>query len=315
MRVWGKRSMTAALTIVLAPCAVLVPAAAHASTGGQRPPVPAPCSAGLVALTFDDGPSKTVTPVLVKTLLAKKVPATFFMIGSRIRTAPAAGRLVQNSGFKIGNHTWDHPQLTMLSDDAVHRELQMTRREMLADHLVPSNLMRPPYGAINPRVRRDIRAFGLVPVLWTIDSRDWAGGGPAQIAGRVLSALRPHQTNIVLQHDGVTNSPASVAAVPEIVRVARRRGFCFTHLGEHGGMADTPGPPPTPPVPAPTTTSARMSASTEAWIPRTEPTLDTTGAPLTLDAWFSAPVIEEQFWSKSSFRVLFGSPSGVVVPR
>jgi peptidoglycan/xylan/chitin deacetylase (PgdA/CDA1 family) len=313
MRVWDKRSMGAAVTVLLAPLVVLVPTAAQATQAGGQPPRPAPCAAGLVALTFDDGPSRSVTPVLVKTLLATKVPATFFMIGSRIKGAPATARLVQNSGFKIGNHTWDHPQLTWLSDDAVRRELRMTRQEMLADHLVPSTLMRPPYGAINPRVRTDVRNFGLVPVLWTIDSRDWAGGNSAQIAERILSALRPHQTNIVLQHDGVRNSPASVGAVPEVIRVARHRGFCFTHLGEHGGMADQPGPPPTPVTKPPAPASA--PATTRTWVPRTGPSLDPTGTPLAIGSWFPAPVVEEQFWSTESFRVLFGAPSGVVVPR
>ncbi len=314
MRVWGKRSSIAALTALVAPMAILLPSAAHAATGGHNPPRPAPCSAGFVALTFDDGPSRTVTPGLVRTLVEKKVPATFFMIGSRIKTAPGAGRLVQDSGFKIGNHTWDHPQLPQLSDAAIMHEMRSTTREMHADHIVPSNLMRPPYGAITPRVRHDMRELHLVPVLWTIDSRDWAGGDSAQIAGRILGALRPHQQNIVLQHDGVNNSPASVGAVPEVIRVARHRGFCFTHLDEHGAMAHVAGPAPTPPTPpAPPVPTPTPAPSARTWAPRTQPSVDTTGAPL-LDSWFAAPVIEEQYRTETTFRVLFGSPTGLVFP-
>ncbi len=314
MRVWGKRSSIAALTALVAPMAILLPTAAHAAAGGHKPP--APCSAGFVALTFDDGPSRTVTPGLVKILLEKKVPATFFMIGSRIKTAPGAGRLVQNSGFKIGNHTWDHPQLPQQSDAAIMHEMRSTAREMRADHLVPSNLMRPPYGAINARVRHDMRELHLVPVLWTIDSRDWAGGNSAQIAGRILGALRPHQQNIVLQHDGVNNSPASVGAVPEVVRVARHHGYCFTHLDEHGAMAHVDGPAPTPPVPpTPTIPSPTPAPSARTWVPRTQPSIDTSGALQVIDSWLAAPVLEEQYRTETSFRVLFGSPSGLVVPR
>ncbi|MCZ4498833.1 MAG: polysaccharide deacetylase, partial [Marmoricola sp.] len=88
------------------------------------------CSKGLVALTFDDGPSRTVTPGLVRSLLRLQVPATFFLVGSRIKSAPAAGRLVQRSGFGIGNHTWSHPQLTRLSDAAVKGQLRRTRGAM-----------------------------------------------------------------------------------------------------------------------------------------------------------------------------------------
>ncbi len=74
----------------------------------------------------------------------------------------------------------------------------------------------------------------MVPVLWTIDTRDWAGGTPTSIASSVLRRLRPHRTNIVLQHDGVRRSPASVAAVPRIVSGARARGYCFARLGADG---------------------------------------------------------------------------------
>jgi peptidoglycan/xylan/chitin deacetylase (PgdA/CDA1 family) len=167
-------------------------------------------------------------------LTARKVPATFFMVGSRIHSAPGAAKLVQRSGFTIGNHTWSHAELPALSDGGIRRQLRSTRREMREHGLAPSDLMRPPYGAITRRVRHDVRALGMVPVLWTIDSRDWTGGTPRQIADRILGALRKRGTNIVLQHDGVTNSPNSVAAVPRVVREARRRGYCFTDLGPRG---------------------------------------------------------------------------------
>jgi peptidoglycan/xylan/chitin deacetylase (PgdA/CDA1 family) len=108
---------------------------------------------------------------------------------------------------------------------------------MRASGLHPSHLMRPPYGAIDARVRRVVHGLGLVPVLWDVDPRDWAGGSARTIARRVLAGLRPHLRNIVLQHDGVQNSPATIAAVPRIVRVARSRGYCFVALDEHGQPA------------------------------------------------------------------------------
>lgn len=194
---------------------------------------PRPCTAGLVALTFDDGPAKAVTPRLVGILRERKVPATFFMVGSRVRTAPAQARLVARNGFQIANHTWSHPQLTRLDNRGIARELRSTAKALKKAGVKPGPLMRPPYGAIDPRVRRVIRREGLVPVLWTVDSNDWRGGSSRQIADRVLGQLR-RGGNIVLQHDGVTNSPASVGAVPRIVRQARKRGFCFTDLDDRG---------------------------------------------------------------------------------
>ncbi len=196
-----------------------------------------PCSAGLVALTFDDGPALGLTPQLVRILTDRKVPATFFMVGSRVRTAPAEARLVARSGFVVANHTYTHARLTTLSDAAIQSQLLATRRELVRVGITPSRLMRPPYGATSARVDRAVRRAGLVPVLWTVDSRDWTGGTPAQIAARVLGRLRPHRTNVVLQHDGVKRSPASVAAVPRIISGARARGYCFAALDEAGRPA------------------------------------------------------------------------------
>ena len=200
-----------------------------------------PCSRGLVALTFDDGPADPVTPRLVRILSERRVPATFFMLGSHVHTDPADARLVSQRGFVIGNHTWSHRQLTRLSDAAIRGELSSTRQEMRRHGITLSRLMRPPYGATNARVNQVVRSMGLVPVLWTIDTRDWAGGTSASIASHVLRHLRPHRVNIVLQHDGVRRSPTSVAAVPRIVSGARAMGYCFAALGNNGR--------PTPPVP------------------------------------------------------------------
>ncbi|MCW2796960.1 polysaccharide deacetylase family protein [Nocardioides sp.] len=213
----------------------------------HRDPKPVtPCSRGLVALTFDDGPSATVTPRLVRTLERLDVPATFFMVGRRIAAAPDVARLVQRAGFTIGNHTWNHTDMTTQTADEVELALRLARRAMLNAGVTPNKLMRPPYGALDDESRRAVERAGYVPVFWTVDSRDWTGLRPQEIESRVLAAVRRHATNIVLQHDGVTNSPASVRAVTGEVTTLRRRGFCFAALDESGQ--------PTPPVPTATVT-------------------------------------------------------------
>lgn len=218
------------------------------ATGGQTAQVPTQvptqysrpvraCRSGLVALTFDDGPSASVTMGLVRTLRRLEVPATFFMVGSRVRSSPQIARQVQRAGFQIANHSWTHANLTAVRSRDVRSELRRTQQEFVRQRVVAASLMRPPYGAINPRVRRDVRSLGLRPVLWTIDSSDWTGGSAQQIADRVIRGLRPKGTNIVLQHDGVTNSPNSARAVPLIVARARQRGYCFAELGARGRVA------------------------------------------------------------------------------
>ncbi len=196
-----------------------------------------PCSQGLVALTFDDGPAPVVTPRLLETLAHLRVQATFFLVGSHVAVSPGLARHVAAQGHVIANHSWDHPQLTGLSDGAIRWQLRSTRDALRRAGVRPGPLMRPPYGAINDRVRRIVQSMGMVPVLWDIDTRDWESGDSRAIADRVLGKLRPHRRNIVLQHDGVRRSPNSVAAVTRIVNVARARGYCFTTLDGRGRVA------------------------------------------------------------------------------
>lgn len=216
--------------------ALLALALLIASYAGAGPTAVAagPCSSGFVSLTFDDGPSSTVTPRLVRTLRSLQVPATFFMVGERVASAPAAARLVGSSGFLVANHSYRHQDMTTQTRAQIRATLIATARRLRATGLHPTDLARPPYGAIDDRVRRAITSTGLVPVLWDVDSRDWAGGSTSTIAARILAGIRPHRSNIVLQHDGVANSPASIAAVPRVVRTARQRGYCFVALDEHG---------------------------------------------------------------------------------
>ena len=234
----GHRVPAAVLVAALS-CALLVARPGQAAST-DRDPVTlerahvARCSTGLVALTFDDGPSSAVTARLVASLRELDVPATFFMVGARVASAPATARLVARNGYQIANHSYHHELMTAQSSAAIRATLRATARGLRRAGVVPSGLMRPPYGGIDARVQGVISSVGLVPVLWDVDPRDWAGGSSATIASSVLAQLRPHQRNIVLQHDGVANSPASVAAVSTIVRTARARGYCFAALGADG---------------------------------------------------------------------------------
>lgn len=223
------------MVAVLAVTTLSLAPAEGATSTPRAGTIPAPrCSAGLVALTFDDGPAVGTTPRLLRILKSTRTDATFFMVGQRVRSAPEEARLVARSGFVVANHTWSHPRLTSLSNGAIAGQLSSTRDELRRHGIRPSNLMRPPYGLIDDRVRRVVQSAGLRPVLWTIDSRDWEPSTAGQIAARILRGLRWRGTNIVLQHDGVRRSPTSVDAVPIVVREAKRRGYCFTVLGPDG---------------------------------------------------------------------------------
>jgi peptidoglycan-N-acetylglucosamine deacetylase len=230
----------------------LVGSAVMLAGGAFVGPMTAPASAascpkGLVALTFDDGPRSLITPRLITVLRDRRAPATFFVVGNRVRTSPAVVKRASNLGFGIANHTYAHEDLRRLSDAGIRSTLQRTTQAIRGAGARPSNLMRPPYGSIDARVRRVVAGAGLVPVLWTADPRDWSGRSAGAIVSSSLSQLRPHAPNVLLLHDGVGNSAATLAAVPRIISGARARGYCLAKLDGRGrptlgGTATAPTP-------------------------------------------------------------------------
>jgi len=213
---------------------LLVAVTTLASPVYLTPASAASCPSGLVALTFDDGPSSTLTSKFLTLLHDRGVPGTFFVVGERVRTSPAVVRRAGRLGFVIGNHTYGHENLRQVSDAGIRSTLQRTHRAIRDAGARPSALMRPPYGSIDARVRRVVGAMGLVPVMWTADPQDWEDRSASNIAAGVLAQLRPRRTNVVLLHDGVQNSSATLAAMPRIITEARNRGYCFARLDDQG---------------------------------------------------------------------------------
>lgn len=195
----------------------------------------AACRNGRVALTFDDGPSRNHSAKLVKILANKRARATFFLQGRNVAARPGRARLIRNAAqkHKIYNHTYTHPNLTKLSASKIRSQVRRTQRALNSARAWPSGkLVRPPYGAINARVRNVLRGIGFRTVLWSVDPRDWSSSTSSwQIRQRVRAGLRPG-ANILL-HDQ-EDSYATVRALPNVIRDIRTRGYCLGVVNRYG---------------------------------------------------------------------------------
>ncbi|WP_086845578.1 polysaccharide deacetylase family protein [Amycolatopsis kentuckyensis] len=170
-----------------------------------------------VALTFDDGPYPETTPALLAALDGTR--ATFFLWGEHAEAHPSLVRAIAAAGHAIGNHTWTHPRLTTLS--AVARGEEVRRTQDLLAELTGARpvLFRPPYGDTGPAVAETVAAQGLSEVLWSVDTRDWAGCSADEI---VAAAGDAQPGGVVLMHEG---RPATVEAVPRILAALAARGL------------------------------------------------------------------------------------------
>jgi peptidoglycan/xylan/chitin deacetylase (PgdA/CDA1 family) len=179
-----------------------------------------PCHNGYVGLTFDDGPDPATTPRLLQVLREAGARATFFVVGQNAAEHPGLVRATHRAGMWIGNHSYTHPNLPELGEPAAFGELRETQHVLRKITGRRPTLFRPPFGATSAQVRLDAARLKLLEVLWTVDSRDWAGATTEQIV-EAARTLQPG--GIILLHDW---AQPSIDAVPQIVRDLRERGLC-----------------------------------------------------------------------------------------
>jgi peptidoglycan/xylan/chitin deacetylase (PgdA/CDA1 family) len=179
-----------------------------------------------VALTFDDGPSPAYTAQILSVLERYGVPATFFVIGRAASENPAMLQRMAAEGHSVQNHTYDHYWLTRYSDGAVADQLARASRVVEGSTGEAPHCFRPPFGAVNYRVRSVAAGLGLTSIMWDVDPWDWKHPGSAAVASHVLS--RTGGGDIVLFHD--TAGWSTIGALPAIIEGLRSRGLEFVPL-------------------------------------------------------------------------------------
>ena len=214
--------------------------AAGQAAAPRAPRVPAqynevPMSRPIVALTFDDGPHPELTPKLLDILRQNGVRATFYVIGRNVTAYPDIARRIVAEGHEIANHSYNHPALTSLGSASLQREIANTTQAIeKATGRRPSN-MRPPYGAINDRVRAAIvRDHGLDVILWSCDPLDWKRPGADVVRRRLVDGATPG--GILLAHD---IHPGTIEAVPGVIQELKAKGYGFATVSQLLALRET----------------------------------------------------------------------------
>jgi peptidoglycan-N-acetylglucosamine deacetylase len=175
-----------------------------------------------IALTFDDGPHPVMTEKLLAVLHQAHVPATFFVVGKMADRYPELVREIARDGHELANHTYTHPNLANLSNDAILSELDRTRETILRLTGQDTYLFRPPGGDYSRRMIRLTENAGYRMVLWDILTRDVEGASPQMMRWRILRGAEDGA--VVLMHSGIKNT---LDTLPEVISLLQQEGYHF----------------------------------------------------------------------------------------
>jgi peptidoglycan/xylan/chitin deacetylase (PgdA/CDA1 family) len=183
-----------------------------------------------IALTFDDGPHGAVTLLLLHQLQYLNVPATFFVVGKQAVKFPQIVQLEVLDGNEVGNHTYDHVNLTKIPPAEVPYELDEC--DAVIQHIIGTSprFFRPPGGDINDVVAKSVADHGYIIALWSEDPGDYQRIPSFVILRRCMTKLKPGV--IFLLHDGV---PQTVQMLPKFVAQARAEGYTFVTMSTLAG--------------------------------------------------------------------------------
>lgn len=166
----------------------------------------------MMALTFDDGPGPR-TGELLDVLEQYDAHATFFMLGQNVGGYNDFVKKMLDIGCELGNHSYNHPQLTKLDAAGVQAQMGDTNNLIANAAGQPASVMRPPYGSINDNVKANV---GMPMIMWSVDTLDWKSKNAQAVIDHVMA--NAGDGDIVLMHDIHTTSiDAAIALIPKLI--------------------------------------------------------------------------------------------------
>ncbi len=152
-----------------------------------------------IALTFDDGPSPSSTPILLDLLDRHSLQATFFVVGEKAAKYPHLITDILARGHSIGNHSWNHDYFLMLRRQKnLQRDIHNTQ-EILKGSGIQPLVFRPPVGISSPRLWKALKEEGLITVTYSCRAFDRGNRNIQNLGGKILKHLQPG--DIVMLHD------------------------------------------------------------------------------------------------------------------
>ncbi|MBO1001470.1 delta-lactam-biosynthetic de-N-acetylase [Pseudogracilibacillus auburnensis] len=184
-----------------------------------------------IYLTFDNGYEQGYTEKVLNVLKKTGVHATFFVTGHYVEEEPELVKRMVNEGHIIGNHSYNHPDFTNMSKEAMKKELDMLE-EAVAKVSAQKELtyLRPPRGTFNENTLKWADEFGYVHIFWSLAFRDWETNkqkGWKYAYDQIVNQVHPGA--IVLLH---TVSEDNAEALEKVIIQLKKEGYTFRSLDE-----------------------------------------------------------------------------------
>ena len=198
----------------------------------------------VIAITIDDGSDGGSYSKILQVLDKHNVKATFFLTGSAAEKRPSIIRQTINEGHEIGNHSYNHPEFTKVSNNEMRS--QLSRTETIIKNITGKSTkpyFRAPYGSTNQNVLTTVGNAGYAYTFhWTIDTLDWTGNSANTIYNRVMNGLQPGA--IILMHTGAATN--TVAALDRLIPAIKNKGYKFVKISQLMNYKPSPTTPTIP---------------------------------------------------------------------
>jgi peptidoglycan-N-acetylglucosamine deacetylase len=158
-----------------------------------------------IAITFDDGPDKIITPGILDILKEFNVQAAFFCIGKKMEGNENILQRMNNERHIIGNHSFSHAfWFDLFSAQRMENELSQTENKIQSITGKPPKFFRPPYGVTNPNLKKAVENSDYQTIGWNIRSMDTVWKDPDRVLNRIKEKIKPG--SVLLLHDTVANN-------------------------------------------------------------------------------------------------------------
>lgn len=185
-----------------------------------------------ISLTFDDGPTRQHTLEILTILEARKVKATFFLIGKDLESTLDIGRQLVQAGHQLGNHSYSHTRMVLVSPEFVQSEIEATDKLIRQTGFVGEILFRPPYGKKLFALPSYLQKNHRKTITWDIEpeTNPAVAGNASAIVEDVLRQVEPG--SIILLHGMYESGHPTIEALPRLIEGLQRRGFEFLTVSQ-----------------------------------------------------------------------------------